>query len=155
VGASGGICGLLGSMGVWVMLNRAFLPQKLVSDWMRNILMNVLLIAFISMVPGVSWGGHLGGGLAGAVVSVPLNLTRFGRGAQRWLGWVGVAAVPAVSVALLLRPTGGRVRAEVPPDDPGVQVIRKRYAVMIHGVNGAVENTYRAHGQPFLEGGKS
>jgi membrane associated rhomboid family serine protease len=161
VGASGGICGLLGSMGAWVMLNRAFLPPKLVSDWMRNIMLNVLLIAFISMVPGVSWGGHLGGGLAGAVVSVPLNYTRFGRGAQRWLGWVGVAAVPLAAVALVhysvssLHAAQPQVRVEVPEDDPGVQELRKNYARTIHGANGIVVNTYNDEGKQFLEGGKS
>jgi membrane associated rhomboid family serine protease len=155
VGASGSICGLLGSVGAWVMLNRAFLPPQLVSDLMRNIMMNVLLIAFISIVPNVSWGGHLGGGLAGAVVSVPLNLTRFGRGALRWLGWVGVAAVPAACVALLVRTAGAPAHAQVPADDPEVKILRKDYAKIIHGINGVVENTYRDHGKQFLVDGKS
>jgi membrane associated rhomboid family serine protease len=153
VGASGGICGLLGSMGVWVMLNRAFLPQQLVSDWMRNIMLNVLLIAFISMVPGVSWGGHLGGGLAGAVVSVPLNFTRFGRGAQRWLGWVGVAAVPAVCVAVVARSVGGGpVQVDLPVDNPAVIQARELYRRIFLEAERLATADYEKFARPLLKG---
>ncbi|MCI0455387.1 MAG: rhomboid family intramembrane serine protease, partial [Gemmataceae bacterium] len=69
-GASGAICGLLGSMGTWVAMNKAYLPPRLASEWMRNIMTNVLLIVFISLMPGVSWAGHLGGGVGGVLVSI-------------------------------------------------------------------------------------
>jgi membrane associated rhomboid family serine protease len=132
-GASGALCGLLTSMGVWVWLNRPFLPPRLVSEWMRNIMTNVMLIAFISIVPGVSWAGHLGGGVGGVVVAVPLVYSRFGSGAQRWLGWAGVAAVPLVAVLLVQRslPSGpaGILREldRLRPNDAGVQQARAKY----------------------------
>ena len=132
-GASGALCGLLTSMAVWVWLNRPFLPPRLVSDWMRNIITNVMLIAFISIVPGVSWAGHLGGGVGGLVVAVPLVYSRFGSGAQRWLAWAGVAAVPLVTVLLVQRSLpnvpGDLLRElhRLRPNDPGVQQARAKY----------------------------
>src|SRR6516225_648379 len=68
VGASGALCGLLASMVVWVLLNRPYLPPQYVSAWLRNLTINIVLIVFISMMPGISAAGHFGGGLAGAVV---------------------------------------------------------------------------------------
>jgi membrane associated rhomboid family serine protease len=154
VGASGCICGLLASMGVWVWLNRGFLPPRLVSDWMRNIMLNVLLIAFISMVPNVSWEGHLGGGLAGAVVAVPLNFSRFGQGAQRWLGWVGVAAVPVLCLGLLWQSARGNApEVEVSADDPSMVALRTNYADTINGAHTGCEDAYTEHGKKFLEAG--
>jgi membrane associated rhomboid family serine protease len=153
VGASGSICGLLGSMGVWVWLNRRFLPPRLVSDWMRNIMLNVLLIAFISMVPNVSWEGHLGGGLAGAVLAVPLNYTRFGQGAQRWLGWAGVVAVPVLCVALLYQPAKGDGRlAELAPDDPQVQRARERFRKILLQADEIATEDYNRFALQILEG---
>jgi membrane associated rhomboid family serine protease len=101
-GASGAICGLLGSMGAWVFLNRRYMPQQLVAVWQRNIVMNVILLAIISSLPGISWAGHLGGFVAGAVVSVPLSLARFGTGPQRWLGWTAFGVTVAVCGLLVV-----------------------------------------------------
>src|SRR5207249_289052 len=50
---------------------------------------------------GVSWQGHLGGGLAGAVIAVPLLACRFGSGMKRWLGLLGIPAVPVAIIALI------------------------------------------------------
>src|SRR5262249_23670361 len=103
VGASGALCGLLLSLAVWVILNRRYLPPALTSSLIRNVGINTVLIAFISFLPGVSWAGHLGGAVAGAAVAVPLNLQRFGAGLQRWLGLLGIIAVPLVAIGLLTR----------------------------------------------------
>jgi membrane associated rhomboid family serine protease len=101
VGASGAICGLLGSMVTWLLLNKAYLPPRVVQAWQRNIVTNLVLIVIVSLLPGVSWAGHLGGGVTGAVVGVPLNLAHFGDGMRRWLGWAGAAAVAVVGFVLL------------------------------------------------------
>jgi rhomboid protease GluP len=102
VGASGALCGLLTSLGVWVYMNRSALPPNIVSNWIRNVFTNIILMAIISTLPGISWEGHLGGAIGGAVVSVPLNYQRFGRGWQRILGLAGVVAVPLVALALVM-----------------------------------------------------
>ena len=116
VGASGALCGLLTSLGVWVYLNRNFLPSHIASSWMRNVFTNIVLIAVISIYfPGVSWEGHLGGAIGGALVSVPLNYQRFGQGWQKMLGLAGVAAVPAFSAGLVfyhLEPIADEIKVQ-------------------------------------------
>jgi membrane associated rhomboid family serine protease len=102
VGASGALCGLVTSFGVWVYLNRHSLPPNLVSAWMRNLFINIFLMIGISMMPNVSWAGHLGGAVAGALVSVPLNYQRFGRSWEKVLGCVGIMAVPALCLGLVV-----------------------------------------------------
>jgi rhomboid protease GluP len=98
IGASGALCGVLASMGVWVYMNRGYLPPALSRRWLRAILLNVIIIAGVSMLPFVSAAGHFGGGLAGALVSVPLVFERFHHGPKRILGMLGTLAVPAALV---------------------------------------------------------
>jgi membrane associated rhomboid family serine protease len=100
IGASGAICGLLGSMATWIYLNRHYLPPHIVSAWSSNLMINVVLIGIISFMPGVSLAGHAGGGLTGAIISAPLVMARFGQGTQRWLGWAGAAALVATGMCL-------------------------------------------------------
>lgn len=110
VGASGAICGLLGSMLTWLALNKGHLPDHIVANWQRNILVNIVLIAVISFLPGVSWAGHLGGGLTGAVVGIPLNVAHFGEGRKKWLGWLGALVLTAIGILwlhFLLNPAVG------------------------------------------------
>jgi membrane associated rhomboid family serine protease len=102
-GASGAICGLLGAFAIWTMLNRRHLPPRLVSSWTRNAVINTILIALVSAVPGVSWSGHLGGGVAGIIAGGLLNYNRIGAGWRRWLALLGVLAIPAVCVGVLNR----------------------------------------------------
>lgn len=112
VGASGALCGILASMGVWVYLNRQYLGPELSSRWLRGIMTNVLLIVLISMLPRVSAMGHFAGGAGGAVVALPMVFQRFGRGMVRVLGTLGVAAVPIVCVGLVLGSITGEDRSE-------------------------------------------
>jgi membrane associated rhomboid family serine protease len=101
VGASGALCGLLAAMAVWVVMNRRHLPTALASNWLRNIMVNVVLIVIISMMPGVSAAGHFGGGIVGLITAVPLTLNRFGHGWQRWLGAAGVAVIPLALIGVV------------------------------------------------------
>jgi membrane associated rhomboid family serine protease len=101
VGASGCVCGLLGAAGMWVFLNRRHLPQAFVARFFRAFGTNVLLLVFISMLPRVSWLGHLGGALAGAAIAVPLVYSRFGVGWQRWAGNLASLAIPLACVAVV------------------------------------------------------
>lgn len=137
IGASGALCGILASMGVWVFLNRQYLGPELSSRWLRGIMTNVLLIVLISMLPRVSAMGHFAGGAGGALVAVPLVFQRFGRGAARLLGTIGVAAVPLVCVGLVLgsitaedRDSAGRAKIRVEMLEAQEHVMHARKLVM-------------------------
>jgi membrane associated rhomboid family serine protease len=94
-GASGAIFGLLGAA---LVLER----QRVIAG--GNVVgVLVLNLAFTLGVPGISIGGHLGGLVAGVVVT--LLLSRFGRGHALYgrLGALGIAgplAVAGASIAL-------------------------------------------------------
>lgn len=101
-GASGAICGLLASMGAWLILNRGYLPPELTRRWLNQVFLNIVLIGFLSTLPGVSWQGHLGGFVGGAIVSLPLNAHRFGSGLSRAAGFLGLCLIPVASVVVVL-----------------------------------------------------
>lgn len=101
-GASGAICGILASLIVWVAGNREHLPPQLASAWLRNLMVNAVLITVISFLPGISWQGHLGGAVAGAAFALPSLWEGYRRGWRRWAGLAGMVAVPALCVASLL-----------------------------------------------------
>lgn len=85
-GASGALCGLLSSAGVWMFLNRRYLPKPVFNRWIGAFIISVLLITFLSLFPGVSGLAHGGGALLGVVLALLLNWQRFGSGLARWLG---------------------------------------------------------------------
>ncbi len=60
-GASSALCGIIAAEAVWVWLNRRYLPRSLLDGWRNNLVINVVLLVFISFVPGVSGWGHFGG----------------------------------------------------------------------------------------------
>jgi rhomboid protease GluP len=100
VGASGAICGLLGSLGVWVMLNRDHLPPELAAGLTRMVTINILILGGISFMSGISWQGHLGGALGGALASFPLQLSRYSdKLGQRLLGFGGTVLVAVAFLA--------------------------------------------------------
>jgi len=103
VGASGAICGILGAEAIWVYLHRTFLPQEYLSRWGRNLLVNTLLITFISMMPGISAAGHFGGAAAGMVAAYLLNAQRYGAAARRRLAIIGLLVLPVACVGLVVR----------------------------------------------------
>jgi len=101
VGASGALCGLLMAMAVWIFMSRMHFPREFVSRWQGNIMTNIILIVFISLMPGVSWQGHLGGAIGGGIVAIGLHLNRFGVGWRRLAGMVVVVLVPVAALASL------------------------------------------------------
>jgi membrane associated rhomboid family serine protease len=101
-GASGALWGLMTALAAWILLNRRFLPQALVSTWLRQIGWVFLLNVFISFLPGISASGHFGGGAAGLAAAVLLNFERFTAGWRRWLALAGTALVPILCVGALL-----------------------------------------------------
>jgi membrane associated rhomboid family serine protease len=104
-GASGALFGTMGSMAMWIALNRRYLPRELASGWMRQLLIVFLLNVAITHFSGlgISAAGHYGGAIAGAAVAVPLHFLRWGHGVQRGLAVVGLVAVPAIFFALMVR----------------------------------------------------
>src|SRR5262245_25624446 len=52
-GASGALCGLLAANIVWLFFKRGHLPPDLAARWMRNLMINALLLIGISLIPGI------------------------------------------------------------------------------------------------------
>src|SRR5262249_40726345 len=101
VGASGALCGMVAVAAVWVLLNRAYLPGQVVSSLLRNLMINGVLIVFISLMPNISAAAHFGGAAVGAVAAVCMHYQRYGRRGWRWLGLAGTLAVPLLCAAVL------------------------------------------------------
>jgi hypothetical protein len=104
VGASGAICGLLGSFAVWLWLNRDCLPEHVTAAWSSSIITSLMLMVVISLPIGplkrISWEAHLGGVVGGALFSIPLHFQRFGVPWQRAVSWLAFPLIPAAAVAV-------------------------------------------------------
>jgi membrane associated rhomboid family serine protease len=93
-GASGAICGLIAAEALWLLLNRRFLKQSIVSGQMRSLIATGVLLAFISILPIVSGWGHLGGAIGGAVAGLLLHFARYGPRLLRPVMLLGVVLFP-------------------------------------------------------------
>jgi membrane associated rhomboid family serine protease len=113
VGASGAICGVLGAVIVWILLCGKYLPAEMARRGRNQLLLNVVLIVFISLLPGVSGWGHLGGGLAGAAAALVLHWQRFGAAVLRWAALLLLLAVPVISYAYMAYAWKGRAQARL------------------------------------------
>jgi membrane associated rhomboid family serine protease len=120
-GASGAIWGIQMSLFAWLWTFRRQLPPELASDWFRRLWVVFILNAGISFLPGISWEGHVGGGLAGFAAAVLLNWGRFGDRPRRVAAAVLLAAMPALCV-------GGLAVAMGEHGTPGWRQLRQRIA---------------------------
>ena len=99
-GASGAIFGLFGAQAV-ILLRLKQSPGPVLAIIFINVVISV-------SVPGISLWGHMGGLVAGtaataALLYLPGAVTKDARSANaRTIGWVGVAAVAAVVIAVTL-----------------------------------------------------
>ncbi len=105
-GASGALWGVMASMAVWVILNRRYMPRRLLSSWVTQIvIVFVINIALTYQMSGVlSAEAHYGGGIVGAVCAVLLHFNRFGGVVVRGLATVALAALPAFGVWAVTHP---------------------------------------------------
>lgn len=84
VGASGAVCGVLATEGMWVLLYRKYLPKAMARRALGQVLVTLLFMAFLSFLPGVGGMGHLGGAIGGAFTALVLHVNRFGPRRLRW-----------------------------------------------------------------------
>jgi membrane associated rhomboid family serine protease len=95
LGASGAVCGMLGAILVYMLTLARYLPRTQSRAMWFNLVVNIILITILSVMPGVSGLGHLGGGIAGALAALVLVWQRFGG----WTGAVlGTLAVPLIAI---------------------------------------------------------
>jgi membrane associated rhomboid family serine protease len=134
-GASGAIWGIQMSLFAWLFAFRRHLPPHLVSDWFRRLFVVFILNAGVSLLPGVSWEGHLGGGIAGFVAAGLLTAARFGDRQRRISAWFLLALLPVMCVA-------GLAAAMDAKGMPGWQRLRQRLAAE-HEARDAAERRQR------------
>ena len=100
-GASGAIWGLLTSLVAWLMLFGKTLDPEEAAESKRRLTVVIVLNAMFSLVPGISWQAHLGGGVAGFVVAVLLNGMRASDRTRRLLALVLLTAFVVATVGSL------------------------------------------------------
>jgi membrane associated rhomboid family serine protease len=100
-GASGALFGVFAADAVWILLNGRYLPRALARRARGTLLFNVPILVGISLVPGVSGAGHLGGALGGGAAALLLHLHRFSPAPWRWLALAGLVPLPFLGVGVL------------------------------------------------------
>ncbi len=112
-GASGALWGVMMSEVGWLVLNRSHLPPSDLRQALQNILLTLFLNVGVSMLPHVSAAAHFGGGLAGFLCALLLQLHRFGPPTQRTSAGMLLALIPTIC---LLAVAAGWVNAPgLPP----------------------------------------
>jgi membrane associated rhomboid family serine protease len=96
-GASGAIWGVMLAVVTWLVRYREHLSGEVVAAWLRRLAVVIGINALVSLAPGISWQGHLGGAVAGFLGAIFLDLTRSGANRRQLaIGVGGVAALLAV-----------------------------------------------------------
>lgn len=101
-GASGGIWGVMASLGVWMYRYRQHFSPGLVRDFARRLGFAVLLNTVVSLLPGISWAGHLGGAIGGITMAYALDLVQPGAIRRGLLGLLCALVVPAAAIGSLI-----------------------------------------------------
>jgi membrane associated rhomboid family serine protease len=102
LGASGAVCGMIGAEIVWVLVNRRLLPPSLRKRAYAGLVINLIVLAMFTLIPGTGTWGHFGGLGVGAVVALLLHWQRFGPELLRGPALLAVVLVP-VGVFFFLR----------------------------------------------------
>lgn len=101
-GASGAFWGMMGSLTAWLLLYHRSLHREDARYFASRLGLALLLNIGISLLPGVSWEGHAGGGVVGFAAAVLLNGVRTGRCGRRILTLLLLAALPVACVGGLI-----------------------------------------------------
>src|SRR5262245_6019925 len=149
VGASGAICGLVSAAGVWLVLNRRYLPRRMVRVELFKLVLTGLLITALSLAPGVSGAGHLGGAVVGLVAAVLLHFHRFGRGPLRVLTLAGLLAL-APACILGLKERSERDPAWKPAIEKGEQDTLAKLAPQLVNLDEAQRAFNKSHLEELL-----
>ena len=117
-----------------MLCNGRHLPRSLARELRRNLMINGVLITFISLMPGVSWQGHLGGAVIGAAVALVMQVQRFGPSLLRWAVLLVLVPLPWVGCAFIkyeqrTNPEWAQVAAGQ-ADDDGSQEEWKRFKTL-------------------------
>jgi membrane associated rhomboid family serine protease len=99
VGASGAVFGLMGALAA-ILYSRGINPMQ---AGVGPLIVLNLIIGFL--VPGISWGGHIGGLIGGTLIGFAFEYAR--RRGQAWFGWAACAAVAAAAVFGAIAVSGG------------------------------------------------
>ncbi len=104
-GASGVLFGLFAGLVVWFLLHRRHLSDQITQAWSRNIGLNMIPLVAVNFMPGVSWEGHLGGAIGGALAALCLSQVNF----RRSRVWSAAALLLALSLPLVFYALAYRV----------------------------------------------
>jgi membrane associated rhomboid family serine protease len=97
VGSSGGWCGIVMAELVWVWMDREKLSAADRQRMINNFARWVILMVAISLVPGVSWGGHLGGAIGGGIAAWLLLYVPSPRPLIRWASAIALILLPCAA----------------------------------------------------------
>jgi membrane associated rhomboid family serine protease len=111
-GSSGGLFGLIGAQAAFVAIYHPHIGRQATGQFRTWLVKSAIIGVAISLMPGVSGAGHLGGAIAGLLSGGLLALNRFGRLWQRGIALFGVVALPVVGVGYLSE--RGILRTRVP-----------------------------------------
>lgn len=105
-GASAALWGLLSALVVWLFTYRSQLPALLFQRALFRLGTVILLNLLLGLVPGISWSGHLGGALWGALGATWLLTERQSRRPEtRWFlrgGIGGLTLLPVLGLVLVM-----------------------------------------------------
>ena len=92
---------------VWFGLNYQHLPGALISEFSRNLILNLIILIAINFFPGISWQGHLGGAIGGLLAALFLHVQRFNPWRLvRMAALLGVPLIPLGFFAAVLWQAG-------------------------------------------------
>ncbi len=93
VGSSGGVCALLGGLGMWVLLVGRYLPSDVAGEVRSQIITSAIFMAIFSLMSNVPSWSLLGGAIGGALAALALHFANYGPRIVRPLAWLALPAI--------------------------------------------------------------